>query len=266
MSDEKTSPRIATPIQTMGTIRRVIEGLYRYKKTAKGTEFSTHVGMHYSEVGKALGDARSLGLVADGEEYGSFILTDEGRKFAILLGHEKDDECGQLLAELILSSPEWIEIVLFLKERIGQPFDIADLVVHVEQKHDKSWSSGRRKKAERAYRTILSFANIVRIEGGMLVPTSILDDSHQSEQITIDSIDTGLAHTLHASFRSLQSTLTKTKNPDYAEVTIPKLFTLSVNMSREAVEYVREQLSKESMLNVWLDEIESCLESESEID
>ncbi|MBN2229046.1 MAG: hypothetical protein JW779_05585 [Candidatus Thorarchaeota archaeon] len=60
--------------------------------------------MNESEFGITLSDALDLDLVSKGLERGHYVLTDEGRSFAIFPGHAKDDDCKEILGNPILSS------------------------------------------------------------------------------------------------------------------------------------------------------------------
>ncbi len=255
--NESSKKKIATPIQTIGTIKRVIESLYSYGKPAKGKEFTVHVGMDHSEVGKTLTDAKSLSLMADGEKRGEYILTKEGRDFAILLGHGKEIECQRLLSQLILDSSEWEEVISFLETKHESSFDISDLVLHIERKHDRVWSTGRRKKAERAYRTILSFADLVSIKDGLLTPKLVRDSPKHSVHVDYEEKDVSKKPATRV--KSLTAVLNKPRKTDYAEFFIPNSFVVNVNMTKAAIEHLRQQLSKDSMLHTWLDGIEQVM-------
>ena len=77
MSKKDTAhAEIATPIQTIGTIKRVVQGLYSYGKPASAKSIAPHIGMNYTEIGKTFSDARTLGLVAPAfTEYSRTIIS-----------------------------------------------------------------------------------------------------------------------------------------------------------------------------------------------
>lgn len=257
IENESSKKKIATPIQTIGTIKRVIESLYSYGKPAKRKEFTVHVGMDHSEVGKTLTDAKSLSLVTDGEKRGEYILTKKGRDFAILLGHGKEIESQRLLSKLILDSSEWEEVISFLRTKQESPFDISDLVLHVERIHDRVWSAGRRKKAERSYRTILSFADLVSIKDGLLTSKLVRDTSEHTAHVGYEEKVVSQKPAIRV--RTLEAVLNKPRKTDYAEFFIPNSFVVNVSMTKAAVDHLRQQLSEDSMLHSWLDGIEQVI-------
>ncbi|MBN2229047.1 MAG: hypothetical protein JW779_05590 [Candidatus Thorarchaeota archaeon] len=88
---------------------------------------------------------------------------------------------------------------------------ISDLVVFVEQKHNRSWSRGRRSKAEGAYQTILSYAGLVEIKDNLLTTTSrIMENTGLPKGIAIsDSIS---LNTYQLGLLSLKELIQKKRN------------------------------------------------------
>lgn len=258
--EDTTEDNVATPIQTIGTIKRITQGMYSLSKPANRDTLASQIDMNASEVGKTLTDLTCLGIVAPCEKRGTYCLTEEGREFAILLGHEKEQRSQELLADLILGRPEWRPIVEFLRTRIDEPFDISEVVILAEKKHDQSWSEGRRRKAETSYRTILEFAGLVSVVGDDLI-------SNKEKLLSEESDDESLSEPLHHKPRT--TTLTpsteeeSTGSRSRPRFEMPGMFILEIHPSAKAIDFFRNQLSEESLLLPWLETLAEMIAGSS---
>jgi predicted transcriptional regulator len=233
--------------------------MYSFSKPVNRNELASEINMNASEVGKTLRDLACLGIATLCEERGYYCLTERGREFAILLGHERETRSQELLADLILSRPEWQPIVDFLKTQIHEPFDISELVLLAEKEHDRSWGKGRRTKAERSYRTILEFAGLILISDNGLV-------SNKTKLIParLEKPSSNASEYLHSASASKRPRAkTPTDKTLYSRFEMPGIFVIKIKPSREAIDFLRSQLSEESLLLPWLVTIENIVEDTS---
>ena len=244
---EKVS--IATPIQTIGTLQRVTQGLYSFKRASNRNDLAEAIGMDPSEVGKTFGDASDLGLMEKTNETGVYALTEQGVLFAQLLDYEREEDARELLASQILSAPAWSEIVVFLRVNVGKPRPISDLVLYAERKIGRKWGSGRRTKAERAYRTILSYAGLVDIEGSNIIST--LPES----PVIIQETPVTSSHLISQGGGSDSETIQnigEIEDSETAVFSISGFFTISVLKNQESIRFLQKQIA-DGVVNSWLE-------------
>jgi DNA-binding transcriptional regulator YhcF (GntR family) len=258
-NNDSNRDRVATPIQTVGTILRVIRGLYAYKKPATSKNLAAKMGLNYTEVGKTFSDAKSLGLAKPGKKRGTHVLTQTGEELVRLLEHGKEEESRTFLANLISSSPEWSEVMLFLAENHECGWNINDLVLRVEHQHKRRWSSDRRRKAAVAYKSILRYAGLIEIEGDALV-SRVLPDSRQSSLKNQEKGSEVLQKIQVMSVSKPPAMLSSAEaSVDYACLNVPDSFIILVRKSPLAIDHLRRQVTADSYLQSWFEKIEKDL-------
>ncbi|TXT56937.1 MAG: hypothetical protein BAJATHORv1_20535 [Candidatus Thorarchaeota archaeon] len=241
-TEEDTKVSIATPIQTIGTIIFLVKGMYAYSKPGNREDIAEAIQRNHTEVGKSISDAKDMGLIT--ESNGLYSLSDKGREFAILLGHKREDESGKILADSILNSPHWKKIIEFLIEHADSSFHISDLIIFIEKKHSQTWGKGRREKAEKAYRTILEYADLIEIKDGLVYP--------KISSLSPQTLERGETEKI------LVETLKIIEN--HAIFSIPNLISIALKLDKNAISFLREQLKEDSTLHSWMNSIVQTLE------
>lgn len=262
MNDDIEELRIATPAVTMETIAKVCRALYAFKKPASYKALAAPLGMHENNVSSALSSARDLGFVETSEKRGEYLLTDSGETFARFMDFGKDSESRQIVVNQIRSLPAWSEIISFLETNTGNPRSPDDLVLHVERRLGKRWKARMRAKVSAAYKSILEYATLVRVEDNMLI-SEISPGDAEEHLIPRSDSKTSMERPVESVGYSSMLSGTRTM-PDYAEFSIPDFFILFVKKDLAAIEYLRKQLIDNSLFESWLDALESRVENEKE--
>jgi len=181
-----------------------------------------------------------------------------------LLEHGKEEESREFLANLILSSREWSEVMLFLAENSDCAWNIDDLVLHIERHHKRKWSGRRRTKAAVAYRTILKYAGLIEAKGDLLVAQIPSDFRLRSLEYQEKGAEEFQKLEV-ASVRTHPTMLpSEEESVNYVGLNVPDSFMILVKKSSLALSHLRKQISADSYLRSWLERVEKELVLEKE--
>ena len=170
MESETIKPGgIATPLQGIEAINKVIQVLFTYKRAITYKELTPAVKLNKTTVSQALSASRDLGLTALAGKKGLYVLTKDGEEYGRLLTAGKRDEARSLFRNILQKQPLWTEILTFLKATYNQERDPIDLVLDVERKLGKQWSRSMRKRLRDSYVSILSYARLVEKRGRKII-------------------------------------------------------------------------------------------------
>lgn len=172
---------IATPIQSIDVINNLVSVLFTYKRSVMYKDISAIAKLHPANVSQGLSASRDLGLTKLAGKKGLYVLTKDGEEYARLITASKEDEAKSFLRKIIEHSPLWAEILLFLKATRGQARDPLDLVLDIERKLGKKWSSGMRNRLRASYVSILSYVGLIQKEGDKII--SIAEAEPEEQQI-----------------------------------------------------------------------------------
>ncbi len=257
-SDENI--QIATPSVSIETIAKVTRGLFSMKRETDYKGLAGPVGLHQVTVRQGLSASEALGL-ANVPRRGMYVLTEAGEKFARLLGFGKEEDCRRLIAEQILESSSWSEIVSFLEINKGIPRDPLELVLHVEQRLGKRWKSRMRGKIASSYKSILEYANLIRLENNMILSLLTDEDGGMPE---VDS-----RYDIHENITSRKTNqgydslvTTKIDKESYFQFSLPEFFIVMVKKKLSSIDYLKKQLKSDSIICSWLEEVEREMKRE----
>ena len=171
---EEKSVDIATPYTSIEEIDTSLVGLFHQSDASKAGDIAKQVGLKDPDVARALSAARDLGLteVAKGKGRGAYQLTSPGKDYARYIEAGKPADAKTILKDQILKSSSWVEIVKFLTINKARARELRDLVVDIEKKLNKTWSTGSRKQLSAAYGGILKASGLATVSGGNI--TSLL--------------------------------------------------------------------------------------------
>jgi len=173
-SETTESPRvrvkIARPLQPISAINKVVKVMFGYKSSVMYKDIATACNMHPVNVSQALSASRDIGITELAGRKGLYKLTKEGKEYARFLTAGKDREASSLLRRLIKQNPLWVEIIRFLDATRGQSRDPLDLVLEIERKARKQWSSTTRNILRDSLVSILDFSEIIVKEGSKIIP------------------------------------------------------------------------------------------------
>lgn len=164
----KTSA-IARPIQSIDVINKLVSVLFTYKRSVMYKDIATVVKLHPATVSQGLSASRDLGLTELAGKKGLYVLTKEGEEYARLMTAGKEGDAKLFLRKVIQSNPLWTDIMFFLKATRGQARDPLDLVLDIERKLGKKWSSGMRNRLRASYVSILSYVGLIQKEGNKII-------------------------------------------------------------------------------------------------
>ena len=165
---EEKQDDIATPYTSIENINTSLGGLFHQTDASKASDIGKQVGLKDADVARALSAARDLGLtdVAKGKGRGAYQLTPIGKDYARYIEAGKPEDAKVILKDQIQKSDSWSEIVRFLTINKGKPREMKDLVVDIEKKLNKTWSTASRKLLSASYGSILKFSGLATISGG----------------------------------------------------------------------------------------------------
>jgi hypothetical protein len=166
---EEIEAVVPHPVQTIQVINGVIKVLYNYKRAVTYKDISTACSIHPSNVSQALSGASDIGLTRSSGR-GLYILSEEGKNYAMLLQFGKEEEAKVLLRKIIINNPLWTEVLTFLNATKGQERDPLDLVMQVERFSGKQWKPSMRSRVENGLTSILEFAGFIIKQGSKIVP------------------------------------------------------------------------------------------------
>ncbi|MDH5449022.1 MAG: hypothetical protein OEY24_03435 [Candidatus Bathyarchaeota archaeon] len=165
----KTRMKIARPLQNLDAVNKVVRVMYGYKTAVMYKDIASACGMHPVNVSQALSAAHDIGLTESAGRKGLYNLTSEGKDYARLLTAGKENEAKNLLKHIIRQNPLWVEIIRFLDATRGQPRDPLDLVLEIERKVGKQWSTSTRGAIRESLVSILEYAQMIVKEGPQII-------------------------------------------------------------------------------------------------
>lgn len=177
---EKASA-IATPVQSIDVINNLVSVLFTYKRSVMYKDISAIAKLHPSNVSQGLSASRDLGLTKLAGKKGLYVLTKDGEEYARLITAGKEDEARSFLRKVIERNSLWTDVILFLKATRGQARDPLDLVLDIERKLGKKWSSGMRNRLRASYVSILSYVGLIQKEGDKMI--SVAEAGPEEPQI-----------------------------------------------------------------------------------
>jgi len=261
------STEITTPVTTMEVIGKVARALYAFGKPAGYKELATMVGVVPQYASQTLSALKDLGIIEPTSDRGKYVLSENGTSFARLLGFGKDKESREVIRNLVLTEGPWSEIVSFLKMNEGAAREPLDLVLHAETRLGKRWASTMRSRIAASYKSILKFAGLIRIEGGLIISLIGMDNSeepvhHEESVIERDTSPVTKGPDLQYSISTRSTSTAK----DYAKFSIPDYFIVHVKRSLTALSFLKEQLRESSVMIPWLKTLEEEINQKEEND
>ena len=258
---EKETVHIATPINGIEAIGKVIRALYALNKVVGYKEVSTMAGLANAYTSQALSSAKSLGLSRQAGGRGKYELTKAGETFARALGFGKEKDSRLVIRTQILNEGAWSEIVSFLTMNKDKPRNPLDLAYHAESRLGKRWSKSMRSHIASAYKSILEYADLIRIDGINIISLIGMDGKSET-RVEIQEIDVSKEMTYSALSSDVQEGQRITEVKDYAEFSMPDFFMLRVIRNEEAIDFLSKQLKDTSILIPWLSAIEKTILSQ----
>jgi hypothetical protein len=256
---------IATPINGIEAIGKVIRALYALDKTVGYKEVSTIAGLASAYTSQTLSSARSLGLCQESGGRGKYDLTKAGEEFARALGFGKEEISKQIVRRQILNEGGWSEIVSFLIMNVDKQRDALDLAYHAESRLGKKWSDSMRSHIASAYKSILEYAELVVVEGNNIISQIGMDNEFQDQienlqpSIQSDNLSDIIYDPREKRIHSIIS------KKDYAEFGMPDFFILDVKRSENAIDFLLDQLKDSSILVPWLTAIKKSIRNQEVI-
>lgn len=230
--------RIGVPTVGIDGVHHAIRALFAYKKPAFYKDIASAANLNPVYMSASLSTARNIGLTKLAGKRGLYELTKEGEQYARLISFGKDSNCRDLLQKIILEGILWSEIVAFLRISKGQAREPMDLVLDVEEKLGKKWSSSLRGKISKNYASILNYAGLVKLEKGKMIsqigiePEEIKGDSFRPKTITPST--SSISHV------------------EFAEFSLPDSFILYVRKDLDAIEFFEKQVKEDSVFASWI--------------
>jgi len=179
------SMKIASPVQSIEAINKVISVLFTYKRAVTYQEITPATNLHKTTVSQALSASRNIGLTELAGKKGLYILTKEGEEYGRLVTAGKIAEAKTLLRKILLNNPLWSEIIVFLKATFNQERDPIDLVLDVERKLGKQWSKGMRYRIRDSYISILSYAGLIEKKGNKIISRVKKEATEMPSELTV---------------------------------------------------------------------------------
>jgi hypothetical protein len=161
-----------------------LRALWNYKSSATYKDLATPAGLHPTVVSQALSSARDVGLTEYAGKRGLYTFTPQGKEYTRALTGGAESEAKDRLRQIILTNPRWVGIVAFLRTNVGVPRPNVDLVLDVERRLSKQWSSGMRTNVAQSLVSILEFAGLAMVESGRIIST--LRPDFEGERLVAD--------------------------------------------------------------------------------
>lgn len=160
---------VATPIQSIEVVNELVSVMFTYNRSVMYKDLGSLVKLHPANISQGLSATRDVGLTRLSGGKGRYILTQNGVEYGRLITAGKDAEARNCLRNIIEKNPAWTDILLFLKATRGQARDPLDLVLDIERKLGKKWSSGMRNRLRASYVSMLTYVGLVQKEGTKIV-------------------------------------------------------------------------------------------------
>ena len=238
--------RLVVPIEG---VNQAVRALWAYNKPAIYKDLAGAANLHPTYMSQSLSASRDVGLSKTVGKKGFYELTDKGLEYARLLTAGKESECRGLLKEIILENPLWREIITFLKMNENKERDPLNLVIEVEKKLGKRWSSSMRGRYAKTYSSILGYAGLVEVTQGRIISKIGLEGI--SEVKELEELPVQIPSVVSAP-------------AEFAEFRVPDSFILYVRKDLAAIEFMENQLRDNSLIIQWLQFVKSQVISEAQ--
>ncbi len=174
--DEGSREGPPSPVANIGIINITMRALWNHKASGTYKDLAGPAGVHPTVASQALSASRDLGLTQSGGKKGLYEFTPEGREYTrSLVSNRETDSRGQLRA-IIGNNSQWEGILGFLKTNENLPRESLDIVVDVERKLGKQWSSIMRRRVADSLVSILEYAGLAKLDKGKLISMVKQDD------------------------------------------------------------------------------------------
>lgn len=262
MSEKKQiqtqSSKAAAPMAGIDGINHAVRALFAYKKTGFYKELASAASLTPVYMSASLSAARDIGLTRLAGKRGLYKLTDVGDQYARFLTFGKEAESRRILRKAILENPAWSEIVAFLRVAKGQARDPTDLVLAVEQKTSKRWSSKMRKGLANNYSSILQAAGLTKSEQGKMISQIGVELEAEvvkpmERQEMTGPLDEGTVPEAPSDQRIPAG---------FAEFRLPDSFILYVRKDLDAIAFFEQQIKEGSVFNSWIKFLKTKIEKE----
>jgi len=246
--------RIATPSSGIDGINHAIRALYAFKRPAGYKELAKPAGISDVYMSMSLSASRHVGLTKLAGQRGVYELTEWGEKYAMFLTAGKDQQCRDVLEQVILQNPWWTEIINFLKINQGKERDIVDLVLDIERKLGKKWSNQMRARISSSLGSILGYSELVKVNGNKIIPKFGWAESNEDQE---EEKEKNMKDEMHYT-QKLE------KVPDeFAEFRIPDSFILYVRKDKNAMDFFEKQVNSNSVFIPWLELIRKKMDEKT---
>jgi len=180
-------------------------------------------------------------------------LTELGEKYAMFLTAGKEQKCRQVLEQVILQNPWWIEIINFLKINQGKERDILELVLDIEGKLGKKWSNRMRTRVSSSLASILEYSEMAEVKGNTIIPKIGLTQSNEEQEEEEKKMEDE---------KHYNKKMEKVSE-DFAEFRIPDSFILYVRKDKNAIDFFEKQVNTHSVFIPWLELIRKKMDEKT---
>ncbi len=170
------SRRVPSPTAGIENVNRTLKALYAYKRLpATYKDIAGSVGLHETVVSLGLSTARELGFLRLAGRKGLYDFTSDGTEYCRYLTSNMTQDSRTVLKRTLLNSPQWADVIAFLRANTETPRDPIAIILDIEGKLGKKWSPAMRKTVSDSLVSILEYAELVRRESGKIVSLVALD-------------------------------------------------------------------------------------------
>lgn len=254
MSEKKQirmkSTRAVAPMAGVDGINHAVRALFAYKKPAFYKDLASAANLTPVYMSKSLSSARDVGLTKLAGKRGLYELTSVGDQYGRLLTFRKEADCRKLLKKTILENPLWSEIIAFLRVSKGQAREPTDLVLAVEEKLGKRWSSAMRRSLAKNYSSILRYAGLIELEKGKIISKIGVEVEMKPEEVE-EREEPG----------EERKKMTIPSAPEeFMEFRLPDSFILYIRKDLDAIKYFEQQVKEGSIFASWIKFIKTKIE------
>jgi len=240
---EKTT-RIATLSAGIDGLNQAVRALYSYKGSATYKDLAKGAGLHPVYMSQCLSASRDVGLTELAGKRGLYKLTARGDEYARHLSYGEDDKAREILSEILLENPSWIEIIKFLKMSYKQERNALSLVADVEAKLGKHWKQSARSVYANTYVSVLRFAGLIDVSGDNIISRVSPEEKVQP------SLPSSVG--IHAPRPTLSSSSAALAPEEYCEFSIPDSFKIFVRKEIESLSFFESQVKDSSIFIPWI--------------
>jgi len=252
MSEKKQirikSTKVAAPMAGIDGIHHAVRALFAYKKPVFYKDLASAANLNNAYMSASLSSTRDIGLAKLAGKRGLYEPTNLGDQYGRLLTFGKEAECKELLRKTILENPLWSEIIAFLRVSKGQAREPMDLVLAVEEKLGKKWSSPMRSRLANNYSSILHYAGLVNLEKGKIISQIGVEVEMKPEEVE--------------EIKAPKKPAIPSAPEEFAEFRLPDSFILYVRKDLDAITFFEQQVKEGSVFASWIQFIKTKIEKE----